>query len=71
MARQGSLGLLDDPVAQALLGSANPAKLAYSRMDGSPRVVPIWFHWTGEQIRPRIAGEGTETPGTGRKQTRR
>ena len=19
-------------------------------MDGSPRVVPIWFHWTGEQI---------------------
>ncbi|HZI74151.1 MAG TPA: pyridoxamine 5'-phosphate oxidase family protein [Gemmatimonadales bacterium] len=19
-------------------------------MDGSPRVVPIWFHWTGEQV---------------------
>ena len=50
MAQQGSLELLNDPVAQALLGSANMAKLAYSWMDGSPRVVPIWYHWTGEQI---------------------
>jgi hypothetical protein len=50
MAQQGSLELLDDPVAKALLGSANLARLAYTWMDGSPRVVPIWFHWTGDQL---------------------
>ena len=50
MAQQGSLDLLNDPVAKALLGSVNPARLAYTWMDGSPRVVPIWFHWTGEQV---------------------
>ena len=50
MAQQGSLELLNDPVAKALLGSVNLARLAYTWMDGSPRVVPIWFHWTGEQI---------------------
>jgi hypothetical protein len=41
MAQQGSLELLDDPVAKALLESVNPARLAYTWMDGSPRVVPI------------------------------
>jgi PPOX class probable F420-dependent enzyme len=50
MAQQGSLELLNDPVAEALLASVNPARLAYTWMDGSPRVVPIWFHWTGEQV---------------------
>jgi hypothetical protein len=50
MPQQGSLELLRDPVADALLGSINPARLAYTWMDGSPRVVPIWFHWTGDQF---------------------
>jgi len=50
MAQQGSLGLLSDSVAKAFLESVNPARLAYSWMDGSPRVVPIWFHWTGDQF---------------------
>ena len=50
MAHQGSLELLRDPVAEALVGSTNPARLAYTWMDGSPRVVPIWFHWTGDQF---------------------
>jgi PPOX class probable F420-dependent enzyme len=50
MSEQGSLELLDDPVARALLSSANPARLAYTWPDGSPRVVPIWFHWTGDQF---------------------
>jgi hypothetical protein len=50
MAQQGSLELLNDPVAKALLESTNPARLAYTWMDGSPRVVPIWFHWTGDQL---------------------
>lgn len=47
---QGSLSLLDDPVAQGLLTSRNLAKLAYTWPDGTPRVVPIWFHWTGEEV---------------------
>jgi len=50
MTPQGSLELLNDPVAEVLLGSANPARLSYTWTDGSPRVVPIWFHWTGEQF---------------------
>jgi hypothetical protein len=50
MPHQGSLELLDDPVAEALLTSVNPARLAYNWTDGSPRVVPIWFHWTGDQF---------------------
>ena len=50
MPQQGSLELLNDPVASALVNSVNPARLAYTWMDGSPRVVPIWFHWTGDQF---------------------
>lgn len=49
-ANQGDLALLDDPVAQALLRSAIPARLAYTWLDGTPRVVPIWFHWTGTEL---------------------
>jgi hypothetical protein len=48
--RQGSLTLLNDPVAQQLLASTAPARLAYVWPDGTPRVVPIWFHWTGDEI---------------------
>ena len=46
----GNLELLDDPVAQRLLGSTIPARLAYSWRDGTPRVVPIWFHWNGSEL---------------------
>jgi PPOX class probable F420-dependent enzyme len=34
---------LDDPVVAALLEGPNLARLAYSGLDGRPRVVPIWF----------------------------
>ena len=40
-AQQGDLALLNHPVAQDLLHSTNPARLAYSWHDGTPRVVPI------------------------------
>ena len=59
MPQQGSLELLNDPVASELLNSVNPARLAYTWMDGSPRVVPIWFHWTGEQF---VLGSPPKTP---------
>src|SRR5207245_2001239 len=48
--RQGSLDLLNDPVAQELVGSTIPARLAYNWTDGTPRVVPIWFHWDGREV---------------------
>jgi Pyridoxamine 5'-phosphate oxidase len=50
MAHHGDLACLADPVAQTLLGSSIPARLAYTWTDGTPRVVPIWFHWDGEQV---------------------
>lgn len=41
------LELLTDPVAEQLLTSSLPARLAYCWTDGTPRVVPIAFHWDG------------------------
>ena len=47
---QGDTALLNDPVAQELLNSNIPARLAYVWHDGTPRVVPIWFHWNGHEL---------------------
>ena len=41
---------LNDPVARRLLESANPARLAYIARDGTPRVVPVGFHWDGAAL---------------------
>lgn len=56
---QGSLALLDDPVAQRLLQSSIPARLAYTWTDGTPRVVPIAFSWTGKEL---FFGTSPEAP---------
>ncbi|HEY1677245.1 MAG TPA: pyridoxamine 5'-phosphate oxidase family protein [Candidatus Sulfotelmatobacter sp.] len=48
--QQGDLSLLQHPAAQELLHSKIPARVAYVWMDGTPRVVPIWFHWNGREI---------------------
>ena len=48
--KQGDLSLLSHPIAQELLHAPVPARLAYIWKDGTPRVVPIWFHWNGEEI---------------------
>lgn len=53
------LSLLADPVAQQLLESTAPARLAYNWSDGTPRVVPIWFHWDGESI---VVGSPPKAP---------
>jgi len=42
--------VLRDKVAQELLASTEPAHLAYTWKDGTPRVVPIWFHWNGSEL---------------------
>jgi hypothetical protein len=48
--QQGNLGLLQLPASQELLHSKIPARLAYVWTDGTPRVIPIWFHWNGREI---------------------
>ena len=47
---QGDLGLLDPDVAERLLASTELARLAYVATDGTPRVVPMLFHWNGTEI---------------------
>lgn len=42
--------VLGDPLAQELLASGIPARLAYIGQDGAPRVVPVGFYWNGRQI---------------------
>jgi PPOX class probable F420-dependent enzyme len=49
-AKQGSVALLEHPASQELLQSKIPARLAYVWTDGTPRVVPIWFHWNGQEF---------------------
>jgi hypothetical protein len=48
--KQGSLELLQHPSSKHLLQSTIPARLAYVWTDGTPRVVPIWFHWNGQEF---------------------
>ena len=59
--KQGDVGLLRDPVAQQLLQSKCPAHLAYTWRDGTPRVVPIGFHWNGTEI---VLATATDAPKT-------
>ncbi|TDN91513.1 pyridoxamine 5'-phosphate oxidase family protein [Microbacterium sp. BK668] len=42
--------LLEDPVAQQLLAAPVLARFAYTWSDGTPRVVPMWFHWDGRYV---------------------
>ncbi|MEZ4709995.1 MAG: pyridoxamine 5'-phosphate oxidase family protein [Caldilineaceae bacterium] len=48
--KQGDISLLNHPIAQELLHSKIPARLAYIGTDGAPRAVPVWFHWNGQEI---------------------
>jgi Pyridoxamine 5'-phosphate oxidase len=47
---QGDLRLLETDLARELLQAPIPARLAFVWTDGTPRVVPTWFHWTGHEI---------------------
>jgi hypothetical protein len=47
---QGDIRLLDTPAARELLQSRIPARLAFVWPDGTPRVVPTWFHWNGSEL---------------------
>lgn len=47
---QGDVGLLGSDVAQRLLSSKELARVAYVAADGTPRVFPMLFHWTGSEV---------------------
>jgi hypothetical protein len=57
--QQGSLDLLQHPVAQEMLQAPIPMRLAYSWTDGSPRVIPIGFHWDGTDL---VIGSPVDAP---------
>lgn len=57
--KQGSLELLQHPASKSLLQSTIPARLAYVWTDGTPRVVPIWFHWNGQEF---VLGSPSKAP---------
>src|SRR5829696_848269 len=69
MAEEAGLDILqDEPEARRLLRSDVPARLAYVWRDGTPRVVPMWFHWTGTELlmgappnapKMKVLGSGT------------
>ena len=50
---------LNDPLAQELLHSPIPARLAYTGLDGFPRVIPIGYHWNGTAF---IMATSTKAP---------
>jgi len=47
---QGDVRLLETDVAQRLLGSTIPARLAFTALDGTPRVMSTWWVWSGEEL---------------------
>jgi hypothetical protein len=56
---QGSIELLQHPASQALLHSKIPARMAYVWTDGSPRVIPVWFHWNEKEF---VVGTPAKAP---------
>ncbi|TDD03084.1 pyridoxamine 5'-phosphate oxidase family protein [Nonomuraea diastatica] len=47
---QGDVRLLDTPTAQRLLAAPLVARLAYMGKDATPRVIPVNFLWTGDEL---------------------
>jgi Pyridoxamine 5'-phosphate oxidase len=47
MRQEDVMHVLHDPLAQELMRSEIPARLAYTGSDGFPRVVPVGFLWNG------------------------
>jgi hypothetical protein len=44
------MNVLNDPLAQELLWSKVPARLAYNGLDGFPRAIPMGFLWNDAQF---------------------
>jgi hypothetical protein len=56
---QRDVALLSHPVARQLLQAEVLARLAYTWHDGTPRVVPIGFHWNGREV---VLGTAPDAP---------
>lgn len=50
MQQEKIIEIMNGPVAQKLLNAAIPARMAYTGLDGGPRVIPMGFYWNGERI---------------------
>jgi nitroimidazol reductase NimA-like FMN-containing flavoprotein (pyridoxamine 5'-phosphate oxidase superfamily) len=50
LVKQGDLALPQQLASRELLQSKIPARLANIATDGTPRVIPIWFHWNGTEF---------------------
>ena len=50
MATDDVRSILSDAGVQGLLSSPPMARLAYTWHDGTPRVVPMWIAWNGQEI---------------------
>jgi hypothetical protein len=48
--REQVMQVLNQPLAQELMNSNIPARLAYIARDGSPRAIPMGFLWNGAQF---------------------
>jgi hypothetical protein len=59
MAAQDIAEVMNRPYSQELLDSRIPARLAYTGLDGDPRVVPIGYHWDGRHV---VAASATSSP---------
>jgi nitroimidazol reductase NimA-like FMN-containing flavoprotein (pyridoxamine 5'-phosphate oxidase superfamily) len=51
--------VMNDPLAQKLLNSKIPARLAYTGLDGFPRAIPIGFLWNGTRF---VMATATNSP---------
>ena len=51
--------VMNDPLAQELMNSKIPARLAYTGLDGFPRAIPVGFLWNGTHL---IIGTATNSP---------
>ena len=59
MEQENVAQVMNDPLAQELLNSNTPARLAYNGLDGFPRAIPIGFFWNGTQF---IMATATNSP---------
>lgn len=61
---QGDLRLLNTEAARELLRAAIPVRMAFVAADGTPRIVPSWFHWNGTEfvMATYIAGPAVSHP---------
>ena len=50
MTAEQIIDVLNRPYAQALIASRIPARIAYTALDGTPRVIPINYHWNGSTL---------------------